>query len=328
MLIGLHDAEYDHMPNKEFPNYALMKISAWHKSQGDKVELFTPTNPEYGEQQTMFETEYPMKRNAYFYDYDKIYSSKVFDFTPENKFLPEHTVKGGTGYGIYNELPIEIDKMFPDYSIYPNCDYAIGFLTRGCVNNCSWCVVPPKEGKIYSYRKWQDVVRNDTDKLLLMDNNILACDYGISQLAELSQTDYKIDINQGMDIRLLTDEICKILKKIKWIKYIRFSCDRSEQLPYFEKMVEMFDKYKISKSKVFIYLLVQKDLDEADYRVQSLKKMYRSFNLSAQAERNEAKGIIPSEVQLTFAQRYVYSRTYKNETWVEYCKRHHIKNYK
>ena len=102
MKIALHDADKENFSRKRkpFPNYALMKISAYHKSLGD---------------------------------------------TPENPDLPPDTVKGGTGYGLFTELPPEIDEMFPDYSIYPTCDYAIGYITRGCPNHCRWCVVPRKK---------------------------------------------------------------------------------------------------------------------------------------------------------------------------------------
>ena len=227
MKIGLHDAEAEHIKNKTFPNFALMKISAYYKAKGNDVEWWLPLN-----------------------NYDKVYSSKVFDYTPENPYLPLNTIKGGTGYGLYDELPKEIENMYPDYSIYPQCDYAIGFLTRGCPNKCEWCYVPRKEGNIRPYAKWQYIVRKDTKKLVLMDNNILASEYGIQQLAELTGTNYYIDLNQGMDIRLLNDDICKILAKLNWIKYIRFSCDTKSQLKHFERLVEQFDKYNISKSKV------------------------------------------------------------------------------
>lgn len=273
MLIGLHDAEYERMANKSFPNLALMKISAYYKKLGCHVEWWIPDKK-----------------------YDLVFSSKVFDFTPENKNLPENTIKGGTGYGLYNELPEEIDRCYPDYSLYPLCDYAVGFLTRGCINNCSYCIVPKKEGKIRPYSNWRDVVRRSSDKLVLMDNNILACEYGINQLKELSETDYKIDLNQGMDVILLNDEICQIIKNLKWIKYIRFSCDKEYQLPYFENLVKLFDKHKIAKSRVFIYVLVRKDLEDADNRVQRLHQMCGSFNLYAQAERNTAKGIEPNKL--------------------------------
>ena len=201
MRIGLHDAEMEHFKGKkDFPNYALMKISAWHKAQGDTVEWWEPLG-----------------------SYGKVYSSKVFDFTPENPYLPPDTIKGGTGYSLFTELAPEIDAIFPDYSIYPACDYAIGYITRGCPNHCRWCVVPKKEGNIHPYRTWRDLVRPDTDKLVLMDNNILACQYGIEQLADMAGSGYRIDLNQGMDARLITPEIADILAHLQWIRYLRFS---------------------------------------------------------------------------------------------------------
>ena len=303
--VAIHDCELDHMPNKSFPNLALMKIAAYHKNKGDTVMWFMP-----------------LQRDTY----DIVYSSSVFDFTekPMKDYLPENTIFGGTGYGLFNELPKEIDNMFPDYSIYPKCDYAIGFLTRGCINKCNYCFVPKKEGSIRPYSKWQDVVRKDTKKVHFMDKNVLAIPYGVDQLRELANTDYEVDFNQGLDIMLLTDEIVEILSRIKWIKYIRFSCDKSYQLPYFEKMVAFFKKYKIPLSKVFIYVLVQKDLDDAEHRVKSLHNMCKSFNIYAQAERNEILEIRPNKLQLEFAQRYVYGRSYKKETWSEYVKRNKL----
>jgi len=163
------------------------------------------------------------------------------------------------------------------------------------------------------------LVRADSQKLVLMDNNILSSDYGIRQLAELTDTDYMIDINQGMDIICISEDVVKVLSRIKWIKYIRFSCDDGYKLPCFEKMAELFQKHGIALSRVFIYVLVRKDLEAADYRVQQLHKICKNFNLYAQAERN--KGIEPTKAQLEFAQRYVYRGSYKKETWSKYCKR-------
>ena len=130
MRIAVHDADKENFSHKRkpFPNYALMKISAYHKSVGNTVEWWNKTK-----------------------DYDLVYSSKVFSFTPENPYLPADVIKGGTGYGLFSDLPPEIDEVFPDYSLYPDCDYAIGYITRGCPNHCRWCVVPHKEGAIKPY---------------------------------------------------------------------------------------------------------------------------------------------------------------------------------
>lgn len=300
MRVGLHDAERDHIKGKTFPNYALAKIAAFHKSRGDMVEWWNP----------LFNTEY-----------DKIYSSKVFDFTPENPYLPDWAQRGGTGYRdipLNTCLPEEIDAMPPDFSIYPQCDFTIGFTTRGCPNRCPWCVVPQKEGDIKPYRQWKDLVQKDSKKLVLMDNNILSCDFGITQLESLIDSGYSIDLNQGMDARLVDRHIAQILARLKWIKNIRFSCDQIPQIEAIVNTAELLQEYGVKPYRLFIYLLVTKDVDNAAYRVEQLKKI-GAITIYAQAERNERKGIIPNREQLEFAQRYIYGGRYRKESWKEYC---------
>ena len=299
-MIALHDAEKEHFKHKTFPNYALMKISAYHRQQGYEVEWWNPLCK-----------------------YDRIYSSKVFDFTPVDPYLPDDAIRGGTGYRdlpMDKTLPQEIDNMYPDYSIYPDCDYAIGYLTRGCPNHCRWCVVPEKEGMIRPYRTWQEVVRKDTDKLVLMDNNILACDHGISQLQSLIGSGYRIDLNQGMDARLVTPEVAEILSRLSWIRFIRFSCDQKSQIEPIRHTLELLGRHGVRPYRVFIYLLVTKDIRDAAERVEALKG-YKGINLYAQAERNERLGIVPNALQLEFAQRYIYGGCYRAETWKQYRER-------
>lgn len=300
MKIGLHDAEKEHFKHKTFPNLALMKISAYHKGKGDDVEWWNPL-----------------------YRYDRVYSSKVFDFTPIDPYLPDDAIRGGTGYRdipIDRTLPDEVDGMFPDYSIYPKCDYAVGYLTRGCPNHCRWCVVPRKEGNIRPYREWQEIVRDDSDKLVLMDNNILSCDYGIQQLESLIGFGYRIDLNQGMDARLVDREIAQILSKLTWIRHIRFSCDQKSQIEPIQRTIDLLKENGVKPYRVFIYLLVTEELQDASERVEALKR-YKGINLYAQPERNERLGVIPNKMQLEFAQRYIYGGCYRTETWEEYCNR-------
>ena len=132
MNIGLIDVDSNHNRKKwgatVFPNLALAKLSAWHKKRGDNVEWYTP-----------------------FSYYDVVYMAKVFTYTPDYGYVIDNAdeiVKGGTGYDVNSALPDEVDRLQPDYTIYPDVpkDYAYGFLTRGCPNKCFWCVVPKKEG--------------------------------------------------------------------------------------------------------------------------------------------------------------------------------------
>lgn len=297
MLIGIHDAEMEHFgTNDKFPNLALMKISAYHKAKGDEVVWWNPMLP-----------------------CDRVYSSKVFDFTPENQYLPEDTIKGGTGYGLFDELPKEIDDVYPDYSIYPHCDYAIGFLTRGCINKCRWCTVPKKEGYIRAYRRWEKIVRRGTDKLVLMDNNILACSWGIQQLKELANTGYKIDLNQGMDARLVTPEIADVLARIKWIKHIRFSCDTKAQIEPVRRTVELLTERGVAPSKLFIYCIITKDVKNDLERIYGLRGL-GGITIYAQPEKNPTQGIMPEHWQNVMAQKYVYAGSWRKESWWDYIR--------
>lgn len=180
MKIGLVDVD-----GHNFPNLALMKISAYHKQRGDKVSWAEPL----------------------FANYDKVYKSKVFTFT-EDDHTPYscEVVKGGTGYDIVSSLPKEIDTMQPDYSIYPFIDNhtAYGFLTRGCPNRCKWCIVPKKEGPVKPYMTVDEIATNGRTSLVLMDNNVLASPYGLSQIEIIADRGYKVDFNQGLDARLIT----------------------------------------------------------------------------------------------------------------------------
>jgi hypothetical protein len=299
-----------------------MKIAAWHRQRGDAVELFTPIDPDAPEQMTFFPLdEYPPRRKAKIYDL--VYSSKIFDFTPTNPYLPVGTIKGGTGYSVKGELPPEVDAMFPFYGIYPHCDYAIGYITRGCPNRCPWCVVPEKEGNIKPYRRWRELVRPDSKKLVLMDNNILSCEYGIQELESLIDSGYAIDLNQGMDARLVDERIAGIIARLKWIEHIRFSCDTTAQIDAIIKTAALLGEHGIKPYKLYIYLLVTKDIDNAAHRVEKLKRL-KNISIYAQAERNETKGIVPGADQLEFSQRYVYKGLFRKETWREYCQKRNL----
>lgn len=301
MRIAIHDADAEHLRARDkFPNYALMKISAYHKLLGDTVEWFMP---------------------IYANSYDKIYSSKVFDFTPENPYLPEWTIKGGTGYGCYDELPSEIDDVFPDYSIYPECDYAIGFLTRGCPNKCANCYVPKKEGEIKPYRTWQQIVRKDTKKLVLMDNNITAHPHGIEQLRQLSETDYAIDINQATSVFTITPDIADIFAKLKWIKYIRFACDRKAQIDGLYRAAHLLENEGIPNSRLFVYVLITKDLQDDLQRIYAMRKL-KSVTIYGMPYKDMRIGEMPERWQNVMAQKYIYSGQWRKTDWEEWSKNH------
>lgn len=251
-----------------FPNLALMKISAWYKANGDTVSWYDP----------LFAGEYGM-----------LYASKVFTFTPDYDFFPANKKwvirKGGTGYRLYEDLPQYIDNMLPDYSIYPQYDFAIGFLSRGCIRKCPWCVVPRKEGNI---RRYDDIERISSGRknVVLMDNNFLANDFEFikEQIEKSIALNIKIDFNQALDARLVTDDNAKLLAKAKWSRYIRFACDTESQIePVIEAMKTL---RQAGYTKDFFCYFLAKDVEETLERINKLLQSDKRFTPFVMPYRN------------------------------------------
>jgi hypothetical protein len=254
MKIGLIDVD-GHAKKKKwgatiYPNIALCKIARYHKQQGDEVEWAIP-----------------------FFHYDRIYKSKVFNFTPDDLtcYDADEIICGGTGYDLTSKLPDAIDRTQPDYSIYPNVpsDTAYGFLTRGCPNKCPWCVVPRKEGAIVPYMDIDEIAIEGRRKIVLMDNNILAAgDYAVEQLNKIIERGYKVDFNQALDARLVTDDYARLLAKVKWLdnNRIRFGCDTHKQIEECERAMEMINGYGFT-GQYFLYTMLNDNLNECYDRV-------------------------------------------------------------
>lgn len=233
MRIGLIDVD-----GHNFPNLALMKLSAWHKRQGDEVEWYD-----------------------IFGDYDRVYMAKVFTHTADYGQAISNAreiVRGGTGYDVTSRLPEGAEKIVPDYALYPQIDRktAYGFLTRGCIRKCPWCVVPKKEGSIYPYQDVDEIAVDGRTNLILMDNNILAAgDYGKQQLQKIIDRGYRVDFNQAMDARLVTDEIAQMMARVKWLNYIRFGCDTPAQVGECERAINLINSYGYKKEYLLFTML-------------------------------------------------------------------------
>ena len=293
MKIGLIDVD-----NKNFPNLALMKISAYHKKKGDHVEFANM-----------------------FGEYDIIYKSKVFNFNPDDEYIynSKKIIKGGTGYNnLKLELPKEIDLIYPDYDLYV-CKSAYGFLTRGCVNKCEWCVVPEKEGNIRPYMDIQDFIGN-FKSAVLMDNNVLSSDHGIKQIEKIIDLKIKVDFNQGLDARLIDEPMAKLLSKVKWLKPLRLACDSQGMKKPVEKAVNLLRKYNCTPKYYFVYALI-KDIDESLERILFLKNL--DLVIYGQAYRDFKNKKDPDLLQIMMS-RWTITRCIYNMTWEEFKNKNKI----
>lgn len=248
MKIGLIDVD-----GHNYPNLPLMKISAWHKAQGDQVEWYEPMWSGH---------------------MDKVYMSKVFSFTPDYQYHidADEVIQGGSGYCISKvngvevfdknkdkELPPEIEHIYPDYSLYRITDTAYGFLSRGCPRGCSFCHVEAKEGRMS--RKVADLSEfwNGQKNIVLCDPNILACRQWRDLLQQLADSGAWIDFNQGLDIRLMTEEKAELFARIK-AKNLHFAWDRYQDKDKILPKFQMFKKITgIGYQKLGVFVLCNFD---------------------------------------------------------------------
>lgn len=286
--IGLIDVD-----GHNFPNLALMKLSAHHKQKGDFVEFANIGN------------------------YDKTYMSKVFTFT--NDYTPTfaelgEVMKGGTAYN-NDKLPEEIEHIMPDYTLY-GVNKAYGFLTRGCPNKCGWCVVPSKEGKI---RSNADITEfwNGQKEAVLLDNNVLAHKHGLEQIEKIIDLGIKVDFNQGLDARLIANNksIAELLSRVKWSRYLRMACDTKSQMPFIEKALKNLNEFGFKNYRVFVYILV-KDIEDAYERAKFLKD--KGCSPFAQPYRDFENNTEPTKEQKRFARWVNHKAIFKTIDYKNY----------
>lgn len=286
MKIGLIDID------SKMPNLALMKLSAWHKAQGDDVELTMPT---------------------FAAGYDKVYLSKIFTWTIISG-LPPNVEYGGTGINIKAKLPDETESLCPDYSLYPGMDYSLGFLTRGCPNHCPWCFVPKKEGGIRPAADIEDFLRHK--RAILLDNNVLAHEHGIRQIEKIARLEVRIDFNQGLDARLIDDAVARLLSRVKWIRAIRMACDSKAMEKEVERAVNTLRRNGVTR-ELWCYMLVQDNIEEAHERAEFL----RGLNVMPFAQPyRPPDGKKPSKKAKDFARWVNHRAIFNSVKWEDYKK--------
>lgn len=193
-LIGLWQVD------GKMPNLALMKLSAWLKDQDHETYL----------QKTP--------------DYTTAYASAIFT---ENRPMVEfwlrsypHIEVGGSGWDLKTELPPEVEEMQPDYALY-GIDYGLGFLSRGCIRFCPFCIVREKEGHLRQVAQIADLLNPLSNFLVLLDNNLLALPNALDILAEITDRALTVNFNQGLDVRCVTSRIANALSKIHYMDFNR-----------------------------------------------------------------------------------------------------------
>lgn len=245
MNIGIVDVD-----GHNFPNFALMKISAWHKSQGDNVEIALPM----------------------FGNYDRVYQSKIFTFTPDSTYFDGtcEVIRGGTGYDIHSRLPEEIEQSTAmDYSIYPQYDFSIQFFSRGCIRHCPFCLVQDKEGDIHPV---EPVELNPHGKHIeVLDNNFFANPEWKSAIDYLIKAGQKVNLH-GVDIRIMNEEQAYWLNKLRLRRDIHIAWDLPA-IDLTEKLREVTRYIKPWKLMCYILVGFNSTMEQDMYRIERCREL-------------------------------------------------------
>ncbi len=263
--VGVIDADLLDNGTKH-PNLALMKISGWYKSIGAEVDLVD---------------KYEISN---FNKYDKIYVSKVFNFTeiPEEVLNLNNVQIGGTGFfedgGI--KLPRHIEHHKPDYELYTNyinkqiqsgkritrysdyLNYSIGFLTRGCFRKCSFCVNKFSDG-IKEHSKLEEFVDENRKGIYLWDDNFFSYPNWEELLDELDMTGKRFQFRQGLDIRLIDDYMANRITKSRYDGDYIFAFDDLRERNIIETKLKVWKKYANKTTKLYL-LCAYRSIDEND----------------------------------------------------------------
>lgn len=272
-MIGLID--YD----GKITNLALMKICTYYKSQGEQVEFVKPGRK-----------------------YDKVYCSVLFTWNREKaarlKSIYPNIEFGGTGWNINKVLPHEIEECKPDYDLYTVEDIlprirggiatkvskikkaeqiinaGIGFTNRGCIRRCGFCVVPQKEGKLHHVAEIGDLLNPRSNVLILLDNNITADPDCIEKLHEIRDRGLVVDITQGIDVRLMTQEIAEALSEVKLLRSLHYAWDLMEFEDQVIRGINLLAQHiKPWKHMCFMLTGFNTTFEEDMYRFQKLNEL-------------------------------------------------------
>lgn len=263
MKIGLIDVD-----GHNFPNLALMRISAYHKANGDFVEWWWSD----------------------LIHYDIVYMSKIFSdaYSPD---IPEpinadRVIKGGTWYCIHLEngkevfdksknhaLPPEIERMFPDYSLYPQYDFAVSMTSRGCPRGCSFCHVGAKEGRCAVKVANVSDFWNGQKEIRILDPNITACKEKRDLMKQYKETGAILDFTQGLDIRLLNDDDLADINEMR-LRTLHFAWDnpKDDLESKFRNFANGFRR-KSNIGMVYCLTNFNSTMEENLYRIYTLRDM-------------------------------------------------------
>lgn len=297
----------------KLPNLALMKLSHFHRSLGDSITFSKSLSRE------MFEPAY-----------DRVYGSTIFAFSAHRlaafrEQFPE-AVTGGTGTDSLQTVEQFVGREqyeHYDYSIYPDFQGSIGFTARGCRLRCGFCVVPTKEGKPRPVNSVYDIWRGEPfpRHLHLLDNDFFGQpkEQWLERVREILEGKFKVCFNQGINIRLITEEAAEWIAKLPYYddqfkaRRLYTAWDNLKDEKIFFRGVENLRAAGVPPTHLMVYMLVGYEKEETLERI-----MYRFKRMTEIGIRPYPMVYNNQNPQLKRFQRWVIRKYYQFVPFEEY----------
>lgn len=238
----------------------LLKLAAYHKKKKDKVRFVR------GFSDNGFEPDVIYITSLFTYAYEPVHD--VIQWYSE-KFKKARIVVGGiyatlcpdhlretfrNRIDVHQGLVLEVENILPDYSLVPGWRASILFSSRGCIRKCPFCSVPVLEPKFEAKKSIRHFIYPGHKKVIFWDNNILASPYWKDIFNELEELDLEIDFNQGLDARLLDEDVAGKLKKIK-IPILRLAYDSKGIRTPLKNTIQLLGRTGTRGRKIIVYCL-------------------------------------------------------------------------
>ena len=277
MKILLLESDY----TTKFAPLGLMRISSMHKAKGDEIKYIK------GIKNIRFKPDKIYLTTLFTYQYKEVIRTLRFY---KKKYPNVDFLVGGIlastrpdlfkdeGVKVHIGLLPEAEKYPPDYSLFPDINYSLSFMSKGCVNKCGYCLIPKFEGKLWHRDNWLQDINLKFKKIIFMDNNWLALNKDVwledvKKLRELKKQGInEIDINQSVDCRYFNEEKAKELRGLP-IRPIRFSFDHLGQDKKLQNAIKLAKKYKFSEVRVDVLYNWMDTPEDFYYRLKEICKL-------------------------------------------------------
>jgi len=250
--------------DSKIPNIALMKLSTYYKSRNYEIKLMRLNIAYYP---SLLKKSHQIDTS----NYHKAFCSIIFPGS-RRYVHGDNIIYGGTGFNLKTKLPHIIESCKPDYSIYPDCQYNYGYISRGCIRNCSFCFVPEKEGYIYQTNHPRDIITDQFNATIFMDNNILALPNHMEILKYLVDSKSKCRFEQGLDIRLINKENSQLLSQLSYLKEYIFAFDNWNYKNIIDEKLPLLSWASKWRLRFYIYVHPSMPLSNTIKRIMYMKE--------------------------------------------------------